>query len=84
MKLIAPGHAVDARGTSIARRKGAQAAEFNVIVLLPGQFVCPAMILLMDARAHVLLLDPLDFNALYQQQTAQAQAMAETQPAGNA
>ncbi|WP_443969966.1 protein-export chaperone SecB [Sphingobium sp. CR28] len=37
-----------------------------------------------DGGFPPLLLDPLDFNALYQQQTAQAQAMAETQPAGNA
>ena len=31
-----------------------------------------------------LVLEPIDFNALYIQQLAQAQQMAETQPAGEA
>jgi preprotein translocase subunit SecB len=30
------------------------------------------------------VLEPIDFNALYVQQLAQAQQMAETQPAGEA
>jgi preprotein translocase subunit SecB len=37
-----------------------------------------------DGGFPPLLLDPIDFGALYQQQAAQAQAMSEAQPAGNA
>lgn len=37
-----------------------------------------------DAGYPPLVLEPIDFNALYLQQLAQAQQMAETQPAGEA
>jgi preprotein translocase subunit SecB len=37
-----------------------------------------------DAGYPPLVLEPIDFNALYIQQLAQAQQMAETQPAGEA
>jgi preprotein translocase subunit SecB len=37
-----------------------------------------------DAGYPPLILEPIDFNALYMQQLAQAQEMAETQPAGEA
>jgi preprotein translocase subunit SecB len=37
-----------------------------------------------DAGYPPLVLEPIDFNALYVQQIAQAQQMAETQPAGEA
>jgi len=37
-----------------------------------------------DAGYPPLVLEPIDFNALYVQQLAQAQQMAETQPAGEA
>lgn len=37
-----------------------------------------------DAGYPPLVLDPIDFNALYIQQLTQAQAMAEQQPAGEA
>jgi preprotein translocase subunit SecB len=37
-----------------------------------------------DAGYPPLVLEPIDFNSLYMQQIAQAQAMAETQPAGEA
>ena len=37
-----------------------------------------------DAGYPPLVLEPIDFNALYVQQISQAQQMAETQPAGEA
>jgi preprotein translocase subunit SecB len=37
-----------------------------------------------DAGYPPLVLDPIDFNSLYLQQLAQAQATAEAEPAGNA
>lgn len=37
-----------------------------------------------DAGYPPLVLEPIDFNALYMQQISQAQQMAETQPAGEA
>jgi preprotein translocase subunit SecB len=37
-----------------------------------------------DAGYPPLILEPIDFNALYIQQLAQAQEMAEAQPAGEA
>jgi preprotein translocase subunit SecB len=37
-----------------------------------------------DAGFPPLVLEPIDFNALYVQQISQAQAMAEAQPAGEA
>ncbi|HPV68340.1 MAG TPA: protein-export chaperone SecB, partial [Sphingorhabdus lacus] len=37
-----------------------------------------------DAGYPPLVLEPIDFNALYVQQIAQAAQMAETQPAGEA
>jgi preprotein translocase subunit SecB len=37
-----------------------------------------------DAGYPPLVLEPIDFNSLYVQQLAQAQSMAETQPAGEA
>jgi preprotein translocase subunit SecB len=37
-----------------------------------------------DAGYPPLVLEPIDFNSLYIQQLAQAQSMAETQPAGEA
>jgi preprotein translocase subunit SecB len=37
-----------------------------------------------DAGYPALVLEPIDFNALYMQQLAQAQEMAEAQPAGEA
>ncbi|HEV7233430.1 MAG TPA: protein-export chaperone SecB [Sphingorhabdus sp.] len=37
-----------------------------------------------DAGYPPLVLEPIDFNALYVQQISQAQAMAETQPVGEA
>jgi preprotein translocase subunit SecB len=37
-----------------------------------------------DGNFPPLLLDPIDFGALYQQQTAQAAALADAEPAGQA
>jgi preprotein translocase subunit SecB len=37
-----------------------------------------------DAGYPPLVLEPIDFNGLYMQQLAQAQATAEAQPAGEA
>jgi preprotein translocase subunit SecB len=37
-----------------------------------------------DAGYPPLVLEPIDFNSLYMQQIAQAQMLAEEQPAGEA